>query len=582
MVKDDDFRVRPGRIRSRGSQRGKPFIAQVLAASHRAGGPSPARSDSASSSKGPRRSMGRGRAATLAASRFLNNRSRGVVIKARVVRNTKGVRSMAGHVAYLRREGVSKDGVAGGLFDADHDDVDGHRFAKRCGDDRHHFRFIVSPDDAIELGDLKTFARDLMAEMEKDLGTQLDWVGVDHWNTEHAHLHILVRGVADDGENLVIDRDYIREGMRSRARDILTQELGPRTDLDIRRSIERQIETERWTQLDRALVRQASIENGIVDLRPDPDNRPDEFHVLKVGRLRKLEKLGLAQLAGEGQWIIDDKAEATLRELGERGDIIKRIHRGLTESGIEWAASDYVLAGEVTECIVGRLVARGLDNELSGSAYAVIDGVDGRIHHVRLPDLDAAGDCAPGSVVELRSYGDRGARRRMTLAVRSDLSIENQIQADGATWLDRQLFGNANADLADSGFGGEVKAAMEARAERLVEEGLAGHGDDGITFRRNLLSTLRRRELERVAANLSAETGLSWKQAEAGDHISGLYRQRVTLASGRFAMIDDGLGFQLVPWAHSVEPYLGRQVSGIARNGGGVDWNFGRKRGIGL
>ncbi|MGV2052472.1 relaxase/mobilization nuclease domain-containing protein [Agrobacterium sp. 22-209-1] len=582
MAKDDDFRVRPGRIRSRTSQRAKPFIAQVLAASHRAGGPSPRRSATASASKGPRRSVGRGRAATLAANRFLNNRSRGVVIKARVVRNTKGVRSLAGHVAYLRREGVAKDGEAGRLFDVDHDDANGRDFAERCGDDRHHFRFIVSPDDAVELGDLKTFARDLMGEMERDLGTRLDWVGVDHWNTEHPHLHILVRGVTDDGELLVIDRDYIREGMRSRARDILTQELGPRTDLDIRRTMDRQIKTERWTQLDRALVRQASMENGVIDLRPDPDHRPDEFHALKIGRLRKLEKLGLAHPAGEGQWIIDDKAEATLRELGERGDIIKRIHRGLTESGIERATADYVLAGEGTEKIVGRLVARGLDDELSGSAYAVIDGVDGRTHHVRLPDLDAAGDSASGSIVELRSYEDRIGRRRMALAVRSDLSIESQIHADGATWLDRQLVGNPTAELAEGGFGGEVKAALEARTERLVEEGLARHDTEGVTFQRNLLATLRRRELERVAGNLSADTGLSWQRSEAGEHVSGIYRQRVTLASGRFAMIDDGLGFQLVPWTPSIEPHLGRQVNGIAQNGGGVDWSFGRKRGIGL
>lgn len=576
MAKDDDFRVRPGRIRSRSSQLGKPFISQVLAVSHRAGGPSPHRSAGASLSKGPRRSVGRGRAATLAANRFLNNRARGVVIKARVVRNTRGVRSLAGHIAYLRREGVSKDGEAGRMFDADRDDANGRDFAERCGDDRHHFRFIVSPDDALELGDLKTFAHDLMTEMEADLGTKLDWVGVDHWNTGHPHIHILVRGVADDGENLVIDRDYIREGMRGRARDILTQELGPRTDFDIRRTIERQIDTERWTQLDRALARQASLENGIVDLRPDPDHRPDEFHALKVGRLRKLEKLGLAQPAGEGQWIIDGKAETTLRE---RGDIIKRIHRGLTESGIERAASEYVLAGELAAGIVGRLVTRGLDDELAGSAFAVIDG---HTHHVRLPDLDAAGDSAPGSIVELRAYEDRSGRRRVALAVRSDLSIENQIHADGATWLDRQLVGNGSGELPDGGFGGEVKAAMEARAERLAEDGLASHGEDGIAFRRNLLATLRRRELERVASNLAADTGLPWKPTEAGEHVSGIYRQRLTLASSRFAMIDNGMGFQLVPWTPSVEQHLERHVSGTAREGGGVDWSFGRKRGIGL
>jgi type IV secretory pathway VirD2 relaxase len=125
------------------------------------------------------------------------------------------------------------------------DDADRQAFAERCEDDRHHFRFIVSPDDAVEMSDLKTFARDLVGQMEKDLGTKLDWVGADHWNTEHPHVHLIVRGVREDGENLVISRDYIKEGMRDRARDLITQELGPRTDHEIRRTLERQIDTER-------------------------------------------------------------------------------------------------------------------------------------------------------------------------------------------------------------------------------------------------------------------------------------------------------------------------------------------------
>jgi type IV secretory pathway VirD2 relaxase len=119
-------------------------------------------------------------------------------------------------------------------------------FAERCKDDRRHFRFIVSPDDAIKMADLKEFTRDLMGQMEKDMGTRLDWAAVEHWNTEHPHIHVIVRGVGDDGQNLVISRDYIREGMRARARELITRELGPRTEIDIRRSLERQVEAERW------------------------------------------------------------------------------------------------------------------------------------------------------------------------------------------------------------------------------------------------------------------------------------------------------------------------------------------------
>src|SRR5690606_18181505 len=101
----------------------------------------------------------------------------------------------------------------------------------------------------------------------------------------------------------------------------------------------------------------------------------------------KLETLGLAEQIGPGQWTIDDKAPTVLRELGERGDIIKRMHRALTERGIARGASNYVLAGEsLATPVIGRLIARGLDDELKGTAYAVVDGIDGRTHHIRLPD----------------------------------------------------------------------------------------------------------------------------------------------------------------------------------------------------
>ena len=172
-----------------------------------------------------------------------------------------------------------------------------------------------------------------------------------------------------------------------------------------------------------------------------------------------------------------------MRELGERGDIIKRIHRSLTERGIERAAASYVLAGESLDVpIIGRLVDRGLDDELKGTAYAVVDGVDGRTHHIKLPDLDAAGDSAPGSIVELRKFDDAQGRRRVALAVRSDLAIEDQVTASGATWLDRQAVARDPVALGQAGFGAEVREAMDRRADQLIEQGLAERQARGIVF----------------------------------------------------------------------------------------------------
>ncbi|MGO4683512.1 relaxase/mobilization nuclease domain-containing protein [Hyphomicrobium sp. 2TAF46] len=579
MTGEDDFRIRLGRIRSTHAQQARPFIAQALAAAQRAGGTV---SRKGTISSGHRSRFGRGQRASVQANRLITSRSRGAVVKARVVRNNGRSAPLATHLNYLRREGVTRDGEKARLFGPETENADARSFAERCDDDRHHFRFIVSPDDAVEMADLKSFTRDLVGQMEKDLGTELDWVAVDHWNTEHPHVHLIVRGVRDDGENLVISRDYIKEGMRDRARDLITQELGPRTDQEIRRAIESQVETERWTNLDRQLARDG-YRTGVIDMAPHPDRQPDEFHALKVGRLRKLESLGLADPIGPGQWALSEKAEATLRELGERGDIIKRMHRGLTERGIEQGAANYVLAGEsLDDPIVGRLVDRGLDDELKGTAYAVVDGVDGRTHHIKFPDLDAAGDSAPGSIVELRKFDDAQGRRRVALAVRSDLDIEAQVTASGATWLDRQAIAREPATLGEAGFGAEVRMAMERRAERLIEQGFAERHGRSVIFSRNLIDTLRRREMETLGEKLAAETGRSFTQSAAGEYVAGTYSRRFALSSGRFAMIDDGLGFELVPWTPSLDKQLGRHVSGVARGDGGIDWGFGRKRGLGL
>ncbi|RWQ37072.1 MAG: DUF3363 domain-containing protein [Mesorhizobium sp.] len=579
MSDERAFRIRPGRIRSSKAQRARPFIAQALAAAQKAGG-----SVSRQGRIGPgnRSRFGRGQRASVQANRLLTARSRGAVIKARVVRMNMRGGNLPTHLAYLRREGVTRDGEKAKLFGRETGDADAETFAERCKDDRHHFRFIVSPDDALDMADLRAFTRDLVGQMEKDLDTGLEWVAVDHWNTEHPHVHLIVRGMREDGENLVISRDYIKEGMRHRARELITQELGPRSDHDIRRTLERQIEAERWTNLDRQLARDAH-KSGVIDLAPRPGEQPDEFHVLKVGRLRTLERLGVAHQIGHSQWFMSDEAEVTLRELGERGDIIKRIHRGLAEAGMERGAASFVLAGEeMQEPIIGRLVARELDDELKATAYAVIDGVDGRAHHIRLPDLDAAGDSAPGSIVELRRFADTQGRRRVAIAVRSDFPIERQVSADGATWLDRQALAHRTVPLGDGGFGGEVQHAMDRRAEHLVKEGLARRQGNRVIFAQKLLDTLQRREVEALGDRLAAELGRPFNKTSTGEYVSGTYRQRFALASGRFAMIDDGLGFQLVPWTPSLERKVGQHVSGIARGGAGVDWNFNRKRGIGL
>jgi len=359
-------------------------------------------------------------------------------------------------------------------------------------------------------------------------------------------------------------------------------ELGPRSEQEIRTAVEKEVAAERWTSLDRSLRDISDEGGGVVDLRPGGAGEDPELKRLMIGRAAKLERLGLAEQIGSARWELKPGLEPALRDLGIRGDIIKTMHRAMTGAGHEPDVTGFALHGDQpAEPVLGRLVARGLHEELKGTAYAIIEGVDGRTHHLTFSDLEVTGDARPGAIVETRAYDDAGGRKRLALATRSDLTLEAQLSAHGATWIDRQLLAK-ESPLGGGGFGVEVRKAMDRRVDYLIEEGLARRQGRRVIFARDLLDTLRRRDLDGAIAKLSTETGLAHHPSADGEHVSGTYRQRVTLASGRFAMIDDGLGFQLVPWRPALEQKLGQHVAGTITPGGAVDWSFGRKRGLGI
>lgn len=579
-MSEREFRIRPGKGRNRGSQgtsRAVTLFGMVMQYSMKGG-----HRFSRSGARGTGR-LARGRNAGLAA--HFRSTNRRVIIKARVVRH-KGAKfraaPLARHVAYLKRDGVTRDGKDAGLFDGGSDDVDGDAFAERCEDDRHHFRFIVSPEDASDLEDIRTFTRELMDDMAHDLGSKLDWVAVDHWNTDNPHVHILVRGKAADGQDLVIDRDYIRVGLRARAEERVTIELGPRSEREIEQSIGREVEAERWTGLDRTLQRMADHSGGVIDLRPDPvkNAHGDQRHLL--GRAAKLERLDLATRIAPACWTLKPGIEDTLRDLSIRGDIIKTMHRVMSADGRPVDPGRFAMYNEhASEPVIGRLVERGLHDELTGKAYAVVDGTDGRTHYLRFDDIEATSDAKPGAIVELGQWRDNRDNDHISLNVKSDLSLGEQLIAKGSTWLDRQLVARDPVETA-GGFGAEVRDAMENRSKHLANQGLAQRQGQRFVFARDLLDTLRDQELADTAKRIASRTGLAYAPGQAGGHLAGVYRERVALASGRYAMIDDGLGFQLVPWRPSLERHIGQAVSATFNERGGIDWSFTRTRTLGL
>lgn len=372
MPGEDDFELWLGHV---GTDRG---VTGRLARARRLG--------SAGSARGRRftgAAIGRGSSVgrVLGASdRFAGLRARRVVVKARILKlGGKGM-AAAAHLRYLQRDGVTRTSERGALYGPDNDRADGKLFLERGQGDRHQFRFIVAPEDGADYEDLKPLVRRLMQQAEKDLGTRLDWVAVDHFNTGHPHSHIMLRGVDEKGKDLVIARDYLTQGLRTRAAELVNLDLGPRTDRDIMAARERETSLERFTGIDRQLLREAGGDGRLILVGRDPQE-----HALRMRRLRTLERLNLASEAKDGSWTLAPDLEPTLRRLGERGDIIRTLNRELREAGIARPPQDHSVYDPfdaAARSIVGRLVATGLSDEHRDRRYMIIDGTDGRSHYV--------------------------------------------------------------------------------------------------------------------------------------------------------------------------------------------------------
>ncbi|MEA4838689.1 MAG: DUF3363 domain-containing protein [Rhodospirillaceae bacterium] len=683
MSDDEEFRFRPrpGRVRTDAPKLGKAKsfltqakkIARQQSNSPSRSSPRPAAKPSATGGKASRANGGpglkRGRGAAFVRSRTLSGgwrhsapAMRRVVVKTRYVQNAGKNGKSAAHLRYIQRDGTARNGERGQLYSATEDRADGDSFIERGKDDRHQFWFIVSPKDGADQTDQTAYTRELMDRIETDLDTKLDWVAVNHYNTGHPHVHVIVRGVDELGENLVINGDYLANGIRERASELATLELGPVTEIEQSRKLSAEVDQDRFTRIDRAMIGEA--EDRFLDLRDTPADPRRQFdRTLRLRRLARLETMGLATEHTPGVWELSERMEPTLRELGERGDIIRNIHKALKTDGLDRDPATFQLHDAAPEVpIVGRVVDKYLSDELGENLTVVVDGIDGRTHHV--PGIDPARveDARIGSVIEigppdtaqrpsdraiaaiaedgiyrpsrhleqakfegripggdyegfvdahvrrleaLRRAGiaeridadqwripqnfenraaayDAGRNRQASVRVLSTFDLEKQIGADGATWLDRRLVSGEPSDLSPSGFGQQVREAMDRRREHHIDRGDAARQPDGrVFYRRNLLGSLREREVARVGTEMAAGKNLPFRAAGDGERVSGKFTGTVQLSSGKFAVIEQSHEFTLVPWRPVIDRQLGREVMGIVQ-GGSVSWQLGRQRGLSL
>ncbi len=377
------FRAKPGRARqARTSSKGLSALKGLRALS-RARAPSV-------HAKGATRKAAGGTPGAQGRGGFKASAGQRVIVKTFVGRTTtaRGVKAAAAHLNYLEREGAGEGGERAVAFDGQGDMTREQvaEFRQKMGGDRHHFRVIVSPENGAKL-DLKDYAQEVVKQMESDLGTRLEWLGVVHRDTDNPHVHLVIRGVNDRGGDLVMSRKYLGHGMRHTAEDIATQRLGHRTEHEIAQAVQRELKAERFTALDRKIVEATQRrEDGLVSTRdmPAAGTRAAQVRDNMIARLHYLEGTGLASQAGPGLWEIEPNLEARLKSLARQNDVQAQIHQRLAGRENDLATNVFDKDRPVGESVVGRVVAKAGVDELTDRSFLAVSATDGTIYYVPL------------------------------------------------------------------------------------------------------------------------------------------------------------------------------------------------------
>jgi len=306
--------------------------------------------------------------------------SRRCIIKARYVSTTTadGRKLAARHLAYLERDGVERDGSPGRLYGAD-EEFSAEAFRPPMANEQRQFRFIVSPQDGAQV-DLTEFARQLMSQVERDTGRQLIWAAVNHHDTDNPHVHIVVRGVDKSGDDLRIDGRYLGEGMRWRAQEILTRELGRRSELDVAMERSLDVGRETFTDIDRAIADHSSPD-GKVTL-PTLLAAPAGEGQACLERLQVLEEMQLARKDSAGVWQLAEGWKGFLIRRGEDLDAQARL-RPLV--GDEAARYQVLRQENPVPMSEGVVIGKGLHNELTGEIFVAIRTTDGKGYYLLVP-----------------------------------------------------------------------------------------------------------------------------------------------------------------------------------------------------
>ena len=316
-----------------------------------------------------------------------------VIVKASIVRTrAKPIKALHEHLRYLQRDGVGIDGKEPRVFDRERElsPDETHNWGQKLGDDRHHFRLIISPERAADL-DLHQYTRELVQVIERDLGTGLDWIAVDHHNTDNPHVHLVIRGVDEREKDLVLSRDYVSRGIRNNAQEIATRELGLRTELELEVEKQKALTLNRYTGIDRALEREAAeTPEGLISLRFssfDVSHFGRKQRQQKLERLTHLKTLGLSNEVAHGVWKLSDDLAEKLRILSIKNDIVRSLHekRFNKDRSKEPELLIFDPKNPPAETISGKVLHRGYVDEISDRQCLVVSCENDKAYYLVIP-----------------------------------------------------------------------------------------------------------------------------------------------------------------------------------------------------
>jgi len=388
------------------------------------------------------------------------------------------------HLAYLERDGVERDGAPGRLYGAD-EGFDREAFRRPLAGEQRQFRFTVSPEDGDQL-DLTDFARRFMEQVETDVGRRLLWAAVNHHNTDNPHVHIVVRGVDADGDDLRINGRYIAEGMRWRAQELATRELGPRSELEMERSQSKEIERAGFTAIDRMLAGHASADGRVS--AEQLAKAPRQERAACLGRLAVLEKMHLARPEPAGTWRLAEGWEPLLRQYETAVEVQARLARHVPSS---LGKGLVVQPGERFETVEGVVRGLGLHDELAGTMYAVVERRGGGACYLPVRP-EVAAQFALGDNVRVSSPTESWAKASDRIVAR--YAAEHGGIYDPAAHL-RELVIRGDRTASGQPLPADLVKANVRRLDRLERYGLVARQAGGQwRVRADLVSQLEARE----------------------------------------------------------------------------------------